>query len=563
MTDVVWVGFGDLGCPRVPQDGMEYVAIPTGTKIAVFTPECVPYGEGWNHWDEWSAMGDCADVLSDTEPAPNILELHGGEAFGHPDFHRAFDGALVAAPGHGGLPDPLPLCSGTPQDCPTTPQDVRRGRAHACDGILGHLTRSGFTGTAYLVLTTRVRHTGPDEEEPPQTREEAAACIRADADIQAATALENGNMLAEFRREPSLRYVLGGGMFLIDRQRDLRNHDPDFAGWAREDPGRVTGELLIDRDARGTIRLIRVHGVRDPRDQDFVRAALRRLAPCEVTFEEPGPRRDPTPAGEPASAHAHEVNRALLAHSGTGTSGTADKLHYMLGNELLLLSPQRGPDNHRKPNRRYVGAGRPVTGTLLVTDRRITVVPDTAAAPAERTRIAEQIRDPHHREVVFATGGPRRPVADDSAYVENAHRATRSRDAPPFLVTEPEISPRHLDEEHAHYANVAALKGAFPASHLADLRERNELHYRIGGGLLLISPDEDFANHKPRNRHYVRSHGTEGASTGALFLYRAAPGAASGRRIDAVPDAELSDTGKHFLRAAIDRLFAAEVTFYS
>lgn len=41
------------------------------------------------------------------------------------------------APGQGGLPDPIALCDGTTETCPTDP---RQNRAHRCTGLLGRFT---------------------------------------------------------------------------------------------------------------------------------------------------------------------------------------------------------------------------------------------------------------------------------------------------------------------------------------------------------------------------------------------------------------------------------------
>ncbi|MFF4369337.1 hypothetical protein [Streptomyces sp. NPDC001594] len=573
MTAVVWVGFGDLDAPWVPPQGMEYAAIPPGIKIEIYTPEYVSYGDGWNHWDDWSRMGAAVATLSCEEAAPNHLRLRGGAVLGHRDLHRAFDGAFLMAPGLD-LPDPLHLCSGEPGQCPTTAEDIRSGMTHECQGILGHLDRSGFAGTTYLVLTQEVRNTAghggaeedeADGEEPEEDTADTARTVRASETVQSMVAAENSRVMAAYPGAKTLHHVLGGGLFLIDGDPEFENHDPGLAVWALDSGQPVTGELEIERDEDGSVRGIRVEGIGEARDQAFVRESVRRFAACEVSFGARRPSAAPAAAGrEWDPVDARKSNHAVLSEFDGRWSGTAPKLHYMFGDGLLLIAPDRGFAVHRRVNRHFVAAARPLTGTLLVGRREVTVVPAMAVSAEQREGIEEQIKDPYGRPVVFAAPGGGRAPADDSFYVDTAHRRVRDASAPPFLVTEPDEAHSHLGTDHAHDVNIDALSSVSAAAGLADLSRDNELHYRIGGGLLLLSRDAGFADHAPVNRQYVSAHSdAEDCGTGALFVYRTGSQGAQGRRIDVAPDSPLSDKGKYLFRAALARLCPYEVTFYA
>lgn len=130
-------GIGDVADAHEAPLGMEYVAVPPGVEIHCHTDGGLGlvYGRGGLAGVLDQAVP--SRVLNSREPAPNSLALRGGPGLHDEEFlwHHGRDDAL--RPGLDGVPDPLLLCDGTPETCPTTQEQIERGWVHQCTGVLG------------------------------------------------------------------------------------------------------------------------------------------------------------------------------------------------------------------------------------------------------------------------------------------------------------------------------------------------------------------------------------------------------------------------------------------
>ncbi|MFE5537956.1 hypothetical protein ACFQ78_19715 [Streptomyces sp. NPDC056519] len=253
------------------------------------------------------------------------------------------DGYMLIRPGINGVPDPVLLCTGTPQSCPTTAAEVAEGKHHDCDGLLG-----GFGGRVavqdtticwvpFLYLTAgqggSLRESGewassrsedawgcPSEDErearavwpghdrtaaetaPARTPRdpdghfpELEESVRSTASLQRKVSECNRRVLRSYTNGKLLHYVVGGGQFLIGSTPELVDQNPHYLDWARSDPDHVTGKLMI---GDLTWRMA-IHEDVPAGAQDVVRQAVRDFAPnYTVYFGPPSPGAEANPSAE-------------------------------------------------------------------------------------------------------------------------------------------------------------------------------------------------------------------------------------------------------------------------
>jgi hypothetical protein len=153
----IFVGHGGLD----PADsaaynkGMGVVAIPPGTTLQFYTDA-----------GQTVRIGDIASAFAQLQaPWPPLtsenvtynfsLTPESEDVINQWTSAIAGSGHELHAPGQGGLPDPIVLCDGTTETCPTDP---RQNSAHGCTGLLGR-----FTGDLHWIACTAFAAPADDE----------------------------------------------------------------------------------------------------------------------------------------------------------------------------------------------------------------------------------------------------------------------------------------------------------------------------------------------------------------------------------------------------------------
>jgi hypothetical protein len=151
----IFLGHGalDVDPGVIPQD-MEWVAIPPGTTIQFYadTGQGLMYGSA--DLDVWSQLNTPVAPVDSSNVTYNLAlysaqELWDEELQNDPDFA----GNTLIRAGVDGVADPLLMCTGTRDTCPTDPRQVAEGAVHQCDGIL-----ATYTGDLYWLACTKVIH---------------------------------------------------------------------------------------------------------------------------------------------------------------------------------------------------------------------------------------------------------------------------------------------------------------------------------------------------------------------------------------------------------------------
>jgi hypothetical protein len=172
----ILLGHGGLDVdPRVTPADMEFVAIPEGTTIWFYADAGQGLLYGSRHLDIWDQLQAPWPTLDHTRVTYNLVLHHATELLpynlqGDPQFH----GHTVVRPGVDGAPDPLRMCTGDRDSCPTDPRAVAAGDTHTCGGVLGT-----YTGDLHWVACTffaradgsrrpPVRTIAPPEPSPPR-----------------------------------------------------------------------------------------------------------------------------------------------------------------------------------------------------------------------------------------------------------------------------------------------------------------------------------------------------------------------------------------------------------
>lgn len=148
----ILLGHGGLELDGGFPEGMGTVAIPAGTTLQCYsdTGQALVYGA--KQLDVWEHLATPWPPMDSTNVTYNLTlssakELWDEELKNNPSFA----GHTLIRAGVDGVPDPIRLCNGTPQTCPTDPRQVAAGRTHTCDGILGT-----YKGELYWVACTSV-----------------------------------------------------------------------------------------------------------------------------------------------------------------------------------------------------------------------------------------------------------------------------------------------------------------------------------------------------------------------------------------------------------------------
>lgn len=247
-----------------------------------------------------------------------------------------------------------------------------------------------------------------------------------------------------------------------------------------------------------------------------------------------------------------QLNRTVLAEV-----SDVEIVYFAIGAGRLMLSRDPWFDNHSRHNRNAMQAdpgwlrGELTVHQLGPTTMTPTIVMRDPVPAAVQQFMAAAITRVWDHEVIFTS---------ETLYAQRP--APRRTGAARFLQTEPSGRAWEFDVDAAFRVNQRVLKKVSPATGFTDTRNNSELHYRIAGGMLLVSRTRDFDEHADINLQYVENHrDADDAGTGGLFVYL--PGRGSDRRwrINAAPDTHITETQQHLLRTAVQKLGGYDVSF--
>jgi hypothetical protein len=149
----------DLDAGAIPE-GMGTVAIPAGTTLQFYseTGQALVYGN--KELDLWAQLQTPWPALDSTRVTYNLTlssakELWDDELKNHPSFA----GNTLIRAGVDGVPDPIKLCNGTVDTCPTDPRQVLAGKTHTCDDVLGT-----YKGDLYWLACTSIENSAEGEQ---------------------------------------------------------------------------------------------------------------------------------------------------------------------------------------------------------------------------------------------------------------------------------------------------------------------------------------------------------------------------------------------------------------
>ncbi|MFF3159355.1 hypothetical protein [Streptomyces sp. NPDC057910] len=151
----VLMGHGSLNVnPAVTPQRMEIVAIPPNTEIQFYADAGQGLAFAHSQLNVWEQLVPHGMPLNSRNVTYNLTL---GSAWGDweavlEDDPQFGDHSLIR-PGIGDIPDPVLLCTGTPDSCPTSPAQVAAGRTHRCKGIFG---RSEFQGEKLFWLACTI-----------------------------------------------------------------------------------------------------------------------------------------------------------------------------------------------------------------------------------------------------------------------------------------------------------------------------------------------------------------------------------------------------------------------
>ncbi|MFF4934581.1 putative adhesin [Streptomyces griseofuscus] len=219
---------------------MEIVAVPGGTTLQFYADAGQGLAYGPEHLDQWDQLHSpwppltCGHVTYNYTLRPPTPGLLGNDP--------QLGGHTLVAPGVGGMPEEMRMCTGTRNSCPTDPRWTEAGAVHRCDGVLGMfqgdlhwLACGGFVGAdpiaanAVNVGLSKSVVLGSDPDWVP---------VEADQWSVAAVNLSN---VKHAEDGDALRFVLGGFMLLIGE-----GHDTQYATYV-EAAGRdrFRGEVRV------------------------------------------------------------------------------------------------------------------------------------------------------------------------------------------------------------------------------------------------------------------------------------------------------------------------------
>ncbi|MFQ3563031.1 hypothetical protein QZN11_40340 [Streptomyces gramineus] len=278
----VLLGHGGLHAdPAFTRPDMEIVAIPQGTRIQFYCDAGQSLTVNAHYFDIWETLQapwpplDCHNVTYN-------LSLQDAEAQWPESLANdpKFGGHTLVLPGRDGLAKSLRMCTGSPDTCPTTPEQVAGGMTHRCGGVLAHLH-----GDLYWLACTSLVNVPADNRAAADAvlqGKSRSVVLGADPDWvpgepdQEAIARVNGANVAAAPAGVDLPGVLGGSVFLVGDDHDEVHRQ--YANFQDADTFPVRARVSADNPA-----LLEVLDVPFWK-QEVVRDAVSRLDHLDVVF---------------------------------------------------------------------------------------------------------------------------------------------------------------------------------------------------------------------------------------------------------------------------------------
>lgn len=298
----ILLGHGDLLVhPGDLQPNADDVGVPFDSTLQLYTDAGQGLMLGPDELDAWGQVF-CVAAADGGARLPN-LALHGGDDLWDEELRSALEhgGHVLIRPGVDGQPDPIRLCTGTPETCPPPGGTFGDVATHDCDGVLGDAgLRGGVVHWLECASITRAPATATEGGARRKRVPWDPSWVPDEAD-QRAIAQVNRRLVRAASDRTILNFVIGGSVFLIgDGSPDgpYSRHHPMHEYYARE--------LQADNVVYGKLRVRRpwlengwfdVAGVPHDR-QSLVTDSIARFAPGRgIGFVELRSRRDLQPAG--------------------------------------------------------------------------------------------------------------------------------------------------------------------------------------------------------------------------------------------------------------------------
>jgi hypothetical protein len=277
----IFLGHGglDVQSGTIPE-GMEILAIPQGTTIQFYADSGQGLAYSSAHLDIWEQLQAPWPALDSTNVTYNLTlysatELWDEELKNNPSF----GGHTLIRAGVDGVPDPILMCTGSVDTCPTDPRAVAGGATHTCDGILGTysgdlywLACSSFSGVSGDIVGAAMGGQGSNVVmgEDPDWQPE-------DADLDAIAQVNRENVKATGDEE-SIDFVVGGWVMLIGG-----GHPQNYVNYAGLQSDTVRGQLTVSKGGVFSSGSLEVSGVPAAK-QGVVEAAVGRFSDKTVNF---------------------------------------------------------------------------------------------------------------------------------------------------------------------------------------------------------------------------------------------------------------------------------------
>lgn len=280
----ILLGHGTLDLdPSVTSPEMEIVAIPQNTTIQFYTDAGQVLWYGARELDLWSRLHAPWAPLDSNSVTYN-LALHSDVDSWTQDLRNSleFDGHTLIRAGVDGFPDPLVLCTGTREICPTGVDQVAAGARHGCDGVLG---REDLEGDLYWLACTSIE--GADQSVVDAALDGRPTDVRlghdpdwapGEADHEAMARVNRANVERAYPQQDMFFRTAGSSLLLG------LGHDPRYVEYARIQDGLFRGGLTVYKEgsehSQGRFDIYQYL----PGSQDLIRSALGRFSDYEVRF---------------------------------------------------------------------------------------------------------------------------------------------------------------------------------------------------------------------------------------------------------------------------------------
>ncbi len=277
----IFLGHGalDVQSGTIPE-GMEILAIPQGTTIQFYADsgQGLVYGSG--DLDVWEQLQAPWPALDSSNVTYNLslfsaTELWANELKNNPSF----GGHTLIRAGVDGVPDPILMCTGSVDTCPTDPRAVATGATHTCDGILGT-----YSGDLYWLACTSFSGVSKDLETAALGGRSTDVAMGAnpdwvpdDSDFDTIAAINRDNVKAT-ADEDSIDFVVGGWVMLIGD-----GHAEGYVDYAYFQSDAARGQLTVNKGGAFSAGSLDVTGV-PPAKQGVVESAVARFSDKTVNF---------------------------------------------------------------------------------------------------------------------------------------------------------------------------------------------------------------------------------------------------------------------------------------